>query len=195
MNKTQTKVKIALWVGAVVSVSACSAGLAHAQISGLNGIDAGRTGRIANAPVAHEGTAIAPAVLRQSHEAPVAPAATLALAPPPPGVIDDKLLAREIETRFEPLALCRIDVARAKRLRAEEVEADRLTLRWTIAPTGTVIAPEVVATTAVDADVLHCVKQQMTTWTFSRPSGGPLPVERVFSFRSAELPAPPPTAR
>jgi len=102
-------------------------------------------------------------------------------------VIDDKLLSREIERWFEPLALCRIDVARAKQLRAEEVEADRLTLRWTIAPTGKVIAPEVVATTAVDPDVLHCVKHQMTTWTFSRPSGGPLPVERVFGFRS--LPA------
>ena len=189
MNKTQTNVKIALWVGTVLSVSACSSVLAHAQVSGLNGIDAGRTGRIATAPVTHEGTAIAPAILRQSQEAPVAPAATVALAPPPPGVIDDKLLSREIERWFEPLALCRIDVARAKQLRAEEVEADRLTLRWTIAPTGKVIAPEVVATTAVDPDVLHCVKHQMTTWTFSHPSGGPLPVERVFGFRSTELPA------
>ena len=189
MNKTQTNVKIALWVGTVLSVSACSSVLAHAQVSGLNGIDAGRTGRIATAPVTHEGTAIAPAILRQSQEAPVAPAATVALAPPPPGVIDDKLLASEIATRFEPLALCRIDVARDKQLRAGEVEADRLTLRWTIEPTGKVTAVEVVGTTAVDADVLNCVKQKMTAWTFSRPSGGPLPVERVFQFRSAELPA------
>ena len=81
------------------------------------------------------------------------PAATVALAPPPPGVIDDKLLDSEIATRFEPLALCRIDVARNKQLRAEEVEADRLTLRWTIQPTGKVTATEVVATTPVDADV------------------------------------------
>jgi len=192
---SKTKVKIALRVGMVVSVCACSSVLAHAQVAGLNGIDADRTGRIASAPVAHEGTAIAPAVLRQSKEAPVAPAATVALAPPPPGVIDDKLLAREIETRFAPLTLCRIDVARAKQVRVEEVEADRLTLRWTIAPTGEAIAPEVVAMAAVDPDVLHCVKHQMTTWTFSRPSGGPLPIERVFSFRSAELPAPLPATR
>jgi hypothetical protein len=102
MNKTT--MKIALWVGTVVSVSAYSSLLAHAQTSGLNGLDPNRTGRIATIPVAHAGTAIAPAVLRQRSEAPVAPAATVALAPPPPGVIDDKLLAREIETRFEPLA-------------------------------------------------------------------------------------------
>lgn len=193
MNKTT--IKIAIWVGALVSVAACSSVVAHAQTSGLNGLDPNRTGRIAIMPVAHAGTAIAPAVLRQSEEAPVAPAATVALAPPPPGVIDDKLLAREIETRLEPLASCRIDVARAKRLRAEEVQADLLTLRWTIAPTGEATATEVVATTAVDADVLHCVKHQMTTWTFSRPSGGPLPVERVFSFRSVQPPAPSPIAK
>ena len=170
----------------MVSVSACSSVLAHAEGAGLHGLDPNRTGRIANVPVAHEGTTIAPAVLRQSREAPVTPAATVALAPPPPGVIDEKLLAGEIATRFEPLALCRIDVARNKQLRAEEVEADRLTLRWTIEPTGKVTATEVVGTTAVDADVLHCVKQQMIGWTFSRPSGGPLPVERVFQFRSAQ---------
>jgi hypothetical protein len=191
----KTTVKIAIWVGTVASVAACFSVLASAQSSGLNGLHADRPGRIANAPVAGAGTTIAPAVLRQSQEASVMPAATVALAPPPPGVIDDKLLASEIATRFEPLELCRIDVARDKRLRAEEVEADRLTLRWTIEPTGTVTAAEVVGTTAVDADVLDCVKHQMIGWTFSRPTGGPLPVERVLRFRSAQLPAAPPTAR
>jgi len=191
----KARMKIAIWVGAVASVAACLSAAAYAQSAGLNGLDADRAGRIANVPVAHEGTTIAPAVLRQSHEAPVAPAAVVALAPPPPGVIDEKLLAGEIASRFQPLALCRVDVARGKQLRVDEVEADRLTLRWTIAPTGKVTATEVVATTAVDADVLHCVKHRMTTWTFSRPSGGPLPVEREFSFRSAELPAPLPTVR
>jgi len=185
----ETRLKIALWVGAVVSVATCSSVLARADSAGLNGLDPDRTGRIANVPVAHEGTTIAPAVLRQSREASVTPAATVALAPHPPGVIDDKLLAGEIATRFEPLGLCRIDVARDKQLRAGDVEADRLTLRWTIEPTGKVTATEVVGTTAVDADVLNCVKLQMAGWTFSRPSGGPLPVERVFQFRSAQ-PAP-----
>ena len=182
----ETRLKIALWLGTMVSVSAYSSVLAHAESTGLNGLDPNRTGRIANVPVAHEGTAIAPAVLRQSRETSVTPAATVALAPRPPGVIDDKLLAGEIATRFEPLALCRIDVARDKQLRAEDVEADRLTLRWIIEPTGKVTATEVVGMTAVDPDVLNCVKQQMTGWTFSRPSGGPLPVERVFQFRSVQ---------
>ena len=191
----RTRIKIAFCVGTLVSVFASFSVLAHAQSVRLNGLDPNRTGRIAHVPVAHEGTMIAPAVLRQSREAPVTPAATVALAPPPPGVIDDKLLGKEIATRLEPLALCRIDVARDKRLRAGEVEADRLTLRWTIEPTGKVTATEVVGTTAVDADVLHCVKQQMTAWTFSRPSGGPLPVERVFQFRAGKSDAAPSAVR
>jgi hypothetical protein len=192
---SKAKVKIAIWVGAMASVAAGCSLRAHAQSAGLNGLDPDRTGRIANVPVAREGTSIAPAVLRQSREAPVTPAATVALAPPPPGVIDGKLLDSEIAARFEPLEQCRIDVARGKQLRAEQVAADRLTLRWTIELTGKVHAPEVVGTTAVDADVLDCVKRQMSGWTFSRPSGGPLPVERAFTFRSAPPRAPRPVAK
>lgn len=121
----KARVKIAIWVGAMVSMAAgCERG-AHAQSAGLNGLDPDRTGRIANVPVAHEGNSIAPAVLRQSQEAPVAPAATVALAPPPPGVIDPKRLDGEIAARFEPLEQCRIDVARGKQLRADEVSTLR----------------------------------------------------------------------
>ena len=191
---SKTRVKIGIWVGALASVAAgCERG-AHAQSAGLNGLDPDRAGRIANVPVAHAGASIAPGILRQRQEEPVTPAATVALAPPPPGVIDGKRLDSEIAARFEPLEQCRIDVARGKQLRADAVAADRLTLRWTIELTGKVHAPEVVGTTAVDADILACVKHQMNGWTFSPPSGGPLPVERAFVFephRGARSAAPP----
>jgi hypothetical protein len=198
---SKVRLKIVIWVGAMVSVAAgCERG-AHAQTASLNGLDPDRAGRIANVPVAHEGTSIAPAILHQSQEEPVKPAATVALAPAPPGVIDGKRLDSEIAARFEPLEQCRIDVARGKQLRADAVAADRLTLRWTIELTGKVHAPEVVGTTAVDADILACVKHQMNSWTFSPPSGGPLPIERAFVFeqhrgaRSAAPPAPTPRAK
>jgi hypothetical protein len=183
MNKT--KVKVALWLASIVSVCAYSAGLPRAQDSGLNGLDADRMGRIAGTPVHGTGTVIAPAAMAERSESPVARAAGVALAPPPPGVIADKLLAGEIAAKFEPLEVCRIDVARGKQVRARDVAAEPLILRWTIQPTGRVTAAEVVATTVVDAEVLDCVKRRMNEWTFSRPSGGPLPVERVLRFRSA----------
>jgi hypothetical protein len=186
MNKT--RMKIALLAATMISVSAYSSVLAHAQNSGLNGLDgldADRTGRIAGAPVNGTGTVVAPAALHERRESSVTPAAAKALAPPPPGVLAEEVLAVEIASRFESLELCRIDVARGQRVPTGDVEADRLTLRWTIEPTGRVTAAEVVGTTAVDAHVLDCVKRQMTGWTFSRPSGGPLPIERTFTFRSA----------
>ena len=66
----RTRIKIALCIAALVSVFASFSVLAHAQSAGLNGLDPNRTGRIAAMPVAHEGTAIAPAVLRQSRKRP-----------------------------------------------------------------------------------------------------------------------------
>jgi len=194
---TKTKTKIALWLASIVSISAYSAVLARGQDSGLNGLDADRMGRIAGTPVSGAGTVIAPAVMREPSESPVAKAAIVALAPPPPGVIAENLLAEEIAAKFEPLEVCRIDVARGKQVRARDVAAEPLILRWTIQPTGRVTAPEVVGTTVADAEVLDCVKRRMNGWTFSRPSGGPLPVERVLRFRQAPpplLPATPPAA-
>jgi hypothetical protein len=49
-----TTIKVAVCVAALVSVSA-SFSLAHAQNTGLNGLDPNRTGRIAQVPIAHEG--------------------------------------------------------------------------------------------------------------------------------------------
>jgi hypothetical protein len=183
------RIEIALLVGTMISVSTYS--VADAQEPGLNGLDADRMGRIAGAPLSSGGTVVVPAVLKESRESSVTPAAAKALAPPPPGVLAEEVLAAEIAPRFESLELCRIDVARDRQVMTGNVEADRLTLRWTIDSTGRVTAAEVVGTTAVDANVLDCVKRQMTGWTFSRPSGGPLPVERKFAFRS--LPSPPPS--
>ena len=41
----------------------------------------------------------------------------------------------------------------------------------------------VVATDPTDADVMDCVKAAMSGWTFTRPRGGPVAVERTFRFR------------
>src|SRR5688572_13140282 len=98
-----TRMKVALWLASIISVSAYPAVLARAQDAGLNGLDADRMGRIAGTPVSGSatGTVIAPAAIRQPRESPVAGAAIVALAPRPPGVIGEALLAAEIATRFQ----------------------------------------------------------------------------------------------
>jgi hypothetical protein len=188
-----TKMRVAIWIATMLATSTYPALLAHGQTKlpesttseafGLNGLDVG-TGRIAGASLAGEGTVITPlAAHKQRLESSVKPAAAVALAPPPAGFIPPKVLDAEISTRFEALEQCRINVARRQRVQVGDIEADRVTLRWTILRTGHVVATEAVATAPIDADVLDCVKRDMNAWTFSRPSGGPLPVERFFQFR------------
>ena len=92
-------------------------------------------------------------------------------------------LTQEIQTNFETLENCRVDVARAKRVALSKVLADELLLRWTIEPSGQTGPTEVVATAQVDLDLMDCVKAAMSRWSFTRPRGGAMHVERAFAFR------------
>lgn len=115
-------------------------------------------------------------------------AADIADAPPPrppEGIIDPVRLAQEIQTNFETVENCRVDVARAKRVALSKVVADELLLRWTIEPSGLTGPTEVVAATPVDLELMDCVKAVMSRWAFTQPRGGAIRVERPFTFRRA----------
>jgi hypothetical protein len=193
MPMDSTMMRVPLWVVTILTVSTYSTVLARAQTTDvperaaiLNGLAPDRTGRVAGPSLDGRGIEIAPSavdVSRGPRESQVAGPAAAALAPPPAGSIDAQELASEIAERFEPLQGCRIDAARRRRVPIGDIEADRLTLRWTITESGQVASAEAVGTTAIDAAVLDCVKREMKAWTFARPSGGPLPVERLFRFR------------
>jgi len=105
--------------------------------------------------------------------------------PPPHGTINAGVLDTEVGEYFARLDDCRVDVARRRQVAPADVHADALTLRWTIRRNGTVTATEVVAVSPTDPEVVDCVKADMSTWTFTRPRGGPVPVERDFKFRPA----------
>jgi hypothetical protein len=114
-------------------------------------------------------------------------AADIADAPPPrppEGIVDPVRLGQEIDANFEAVENCRVDVARVKRVGLSKVVADRLLLRWTIDPSGSVGATEVVATAQADSDLMDCVKAAMSRWSFTRPRGGSVRIERPFTFRS-----------
>jgi hypothetical protein len=97
------------------------------------------------------------------------------------GVVDAAILKREIRSRFAELNDCPREVARHTRA-ANASRARRLTLRWTILPTGHVANTAVVATSPVNIQVMDCVKRQMSLWSFAPPRGGPFSVERSFAF-------------
>ena len=156
----------------------------------LSGPSLYETGKVGLAPEAAPAPAPTPGTLEWAgdHEKSVQPvAAGMADAPPPKppqGTIDPVQLDRELNANLSALDDCRIEVARTKRIAPAAVVADELLLRWTIKPTGSVGFTQVVATTPVDMDVMTCVKAtMMTRWSFTRPQGGQIELERTFAFR------------
>jgi hypothetical protein len=99
------------------------------------------------------------------------------------GFIDPILLDQELQARLSQARTCRVDVARRKRVAPTLVVAKTLELRWIIQPSGIVAATQVVATTPTDPGVMSCVKLRMASWTFTRPLGGPLAMDRALVFR------------
>jgi hypothetical protein len=149
------------------------------------------TGKIGIVPESAPSPAPVPAELQWAgnSEKSIKPvAADIADAPPPrppEGAIDPARLSQEIQASFETLENCRVDVARARRVELSKVVADQLLLRWTIEPSGLIGSTEVVAARPIDLDLMDCVKAAMSRWTFTRPRGGAVHVERPFTFRRA----------
>jgi hypothetical protein len=100
------------------------------------------------------------------------------------GRIDQAVLEKLVRSRFAALQECPTEVARHKRISLGAASAGRLTLRWTISPGGQVTETAVVAMSQVNPYVMDCVKRHMSGWLFPPPEGGPVRVERRFSFRS-----------
>jgi hypothetical protein len=147
------------------------------------------TGRIGAMPSSAPSNLIEPnAQMSSPNEKSIAPAATALeeVETPlrrPTGVIDKRLLEREIAERFVTIDDCRVEVARSHQVLPTAVTAVTLLLRWTIERDGTTSGTDVVATNAVDMAVMDCAKRVMSRWTFTRPRGGTVSVERSFLFK------------
>jgi hypothetical protein len=110
------------------------------------------TGRIAVTNVSNTGVQVdkPPADRRVSREQRVENVGDAPESPPRTneGVVDTTLLKHEIRSHFAQLNDCPREVARHTRTAAVSLHARRLTLRWTILPTGQVANTAVVATSA-----------------------------------------------
>ena len=163
---------------------------ASSDQSPVNGPSLRETGRIgATTPGKTEGFPIdgSRRIMSVPSEMAVTPVAAangieMAAEATPTGHVDPALLEPEVEARFAGARLCRLEVARHKRIAPEQVRAKTLELRWTILPSGTVGATQVVATAPVDPDVMSCVKARMAGWTFTAPTGGAIAMDRSLEF-------------
>src|SRR5436309_4882301 len=147
------------------------------------------TGRIAvspvpmpTTPIENEDAQISPKEKSITHAASTINTAAPARAH---GVIDPRVLDREVADHFPDIVSCRVEVARAKQVKPPQVVADQLLLRWTIDADGSISSTEIVAIAPVDMGVMDCAKRVMSQWTFSRPRGGPVAVERRFKFAAS----------
>jgi hypothetical protein len=97
--------------------------------------------------------------------------------------MSSSVLAHQLAGRLAALSGCRVDVARMLDVAWTEVPAGRLTLQWTILPTGAVAYAEVIAIDPTDLHVLECVKRRMTQWSFAVPRDGAIDLSSPFAFR------------
>ena len=141
------------------------------------------TGRVGSIPLVRPGALIewtpAGASLREQQVRPVIGDAASA----PAGFISTSLLEHEMEEPVAALENCRIEVARRQNQRWNQVAAGRVTLHWTILPTGAISQIDVKPLDPLDVEVLECMKSAMELWTFARPSWGTVTVVHPFAFR------------
>ncbi len=148
----------------------------------LTGLGSGRSGRVAAAAFAPDRAAIAGAPIPAAGPE-LSVTAAMAVSPDPIGRVNVDLLDRDITAKLASLGHCRTDAARRKRVPLGQIIVDTLTLRWTIAGKGQVALMEVVGSTPVDPDVLHCVKRDANRWLFTAPLGGEVRLNRALVFR------------
>ncbi|HVT07483.1 MAG TPA: hypothetical protein VHO67_08490 [Polyangia bacterium] len=86
----------------------------------------------------------------------------------------------EYEQTERPVANCRIEVARRRRVTPAQVSAGTVLLRFTIEPSGRVRDAEAVSAANTDLDVAACAKRVLSEWTFAKHAAGNIQVERSY---------------
>jgi outer membrane biosynthesis protein TonB len=167
----------------VLVIGVCAAFGASSAVAGLAGLDeklnaVGRVGVIA-AP-----TQIAPAATGAARQ-----------LRPDPGARDEATTARpeatadhtaEYRETDAPVAACRVEVARRRRLPPDKVAAASVTLRFTIDPNGQVRDAEALSAAGTDLEVAACAKRVLSDWKFPKPtSGSAVTIERAYRFEPA----------
>ena len=87
----------------------------------------------------------------------------------------------------KPVANCRIEVARRRRVAPTQVLAGSVVLRFTVEPSGRVRDAEAVSQTNTDLEVAACAKRVLSNWTFAKHATGEIKTERVYRLADVRL--------
>ena len=152
--------------------------------AGLAGLDVGMkgTGRVGGLSPRSEGPIAAPSIPdRQAR--PYAPTAAASRVRRDDEVVPARaagISELEYAQTQGPVANCRIEVARRRRVAPAQVSAGSVVLRFTVEPSGRVHDAEAVSAINTDLDVAACAKRVLSEWTFAKHAAGNINVERVY---------------
>lgn len=102
------------------------------------------------------------------------------------GTLDREILRAEVARNFTDLELCRYQLAAAAGVMLSRIAAGEISLHWTILPTGHTRDTVVLELRQTDLSLMKCIRRRMNAWTFTKPVGGPLPVDFDYTFVAPE---------
>lgn len=79
-----------------------------------------------------------------------------------------------------PVARCRIEVARRRRVPPAQVPAGTVVVRFTVEPSGRVRNAEAVWAANTDLEVAACAKRVLSEWTFGKHASGDIQGEHSY---------------
>jgi hypothetical protein len=180
----------ARWVFLGVMIGSV-AGYASAETSGtgLAGLDdkLSSTGRIGvYAP--RSSSQIAPGIAPPTSERdsasrglqPIAPGRANLSVPVerPRGLAEEEFIPTE-----EPVAACRVEVARRRQVAPKTLAAKEVVLRFNVEADGHVRNAEAVSALDTDLEIAACAKRVLSGWVFAKHPGEPIAVERTYRWR------------
>jgi hypothetical protein len=172
------------WLQAAVLVSGLGGGFASAEsaATGLAGLQAelNATGRVGD---------VTPRTASQIEAASSdAGSASRVPAPPPVSSSDERAgrsgqaadLAEEFRQTEAPVAACRIEVARRRRVSPNTLAAGRVTLRFTVEANGQVRNAEALSVADTDLEIAACAKRVLSERVFAKRPGGAITIEHTY---------------
>jgi hypothetical protein len=93
---------------------------------------------------------------------------------------EDGLSELEYRQTERPVANCRIEVARRRRVVPDQVSAGTVVLRFTVERSGRVRDAEAVWAANTDLDVAACAKRVVSEWTFAKHASGDIHAEHSY---------------
>ncbi|MEP6655438.1 MAG: hypothetical protein ABJA82_18885 [Myxococcales bacterium] len=102
------------------------------------------------------------------------------------GKLDKPIFELELRKNFNDVEECRFRVAAAAGIPVATVKAGKISLHWTLLPSGRMRDTVVLETAATDFPLMKCIRRHMNGWKFTPPRGGSVSLDYDYLFPPVE---------